>query len=246
MYSRGIPVVQAKIRNGYKVYNLAIGDTVTDMVVRWSYPENDQTLTGEIAGMSLAPKGNPENHGAAVLDNIAAFPNELDACAMINDAQVYYEVDAILLKVEETVDGAEEPVVKYIRIPVDRIYSFSEEPDETILEVLSVNVVDGDDGMTPVTQPAVGQKLTANIVCSDKEIGSYPVDSNAVYKWYYKESTDTVLGTSAVYTYTSDNVGKTVCVEVTVNGYEGKAVWEAAAPADLTWPENHPDVETVI
>ena len=244
MYSRGIPVLQAKIRNGYKIYNFGIGDTVTDMVIRTSIPENDQTISGTVVAMSLKAKGNPENNGAAVLDNLAAFPNEMDACAMINDAELYYEVDALLIKTEEAQTEGD-PIIKYIRVPVSAIYSLTEQPDETILEVIGVNVVDGTDGFTPVETPYVGQVLTANIQCSDKEIGSYPVDPNATYKWYYEDSTDTILGTEPTYTYTSDNVGHIVCVDVEVSGYEGKATWKMKGEADLTWPDNS-DVTTVI
>ena len=99
-----------------------------------------------------------------------------------------------------------------------------------VYDVVGVEVVDGTDGWTPVTAPEAGQKLTANIYTTNPDepaIGSYPVNENARYKWYYKESPDTVLGTEAVYTATADNTNKTLCVEVSVNGYNGKAVWEA-------------------
>ena len=53
---------------------------------------------------------------------------------------------------------------------------------------------------------------------SDKDgstvvIGSYPVNPDASYKWYYEDSPDTVLGTEPVYTVTSDNTGKVLCVD---------------------------------
>ena len=244
MYSKGIPVVSAQIRNGYKVYNLAVGDTVTDMVVRRSYPENDFTITGEIAGISLKVKGSPENHAAAVLDNIPAMQGEFDDCALIIDAEVAYEVEALLIKTETPVAEGD-PIVNYTRIPVGAIYSFSEEPDEVIQELIALNVVDGTDGVTPVTTPAVDQTLNANIVCSDKEIGVYPVDPTAHYKWYYKDSADTELGTDPTYTFTSDNVGHVICLEVTVDNYTGKLVWESAEVAEPVWPANG-DVTIVI
>jgi hypothetical protein len=96
--------------------------------------------------------------------------------------------------------------------------------------VTGVSVVDGADGYTAVTSPIVGQVIRANIALSDgTTIGSYPVNTNAVYKWYYAESKDTVLGTTASYTVTSDNVGKTVCVDVSVNGYADAATWTASS-----------------
>ena len=97
-----------------------------------------------------------------------------------------------------------------------------------VLTVTGVSVVDGIDGWTPVTDPVVGQKLLANIATNAGEIGGSPVNPDARYKWYYKESPDTVLGTEAYYTITSDNEGKTICVEVSVDYYAGTAVWEAS------------------
>ena len=92
--------------------------------------------------------------------------------------------------------------------------------------ITGVKVVDGTDGYTVVTAPKVGQKLTANIQTSEGEIGSYPVNEDAHYKWYY-EGSDAVLGTDPTYTVTGDNEGKVLCVEVTVDGYEGSATWKA-------------------
>ncbi|MCQ4862602.1 InlB B-repeat-containing protein, partial [Pseudoflavonifractor phocaeensis] len=93
--------------------------------------------------------------------------------------------------------------------------------------VESVAVVDGSDGFTPVTTPVVGQVIRANITLSDGTvIGTYPVDARAHYKWYY-EGGDTVLGTESSYTVTSDNAGKKICLEVTVDGFSGSAVWTA-------------------
>ena len=98
--------------------------------------------------------------------------------------------------------------------------------------ITGVKVVDGTDGYTEVTVPKVGQKLTANIQTSEGEIGSYPVNEDAHYKWYY-EGSDAVLGTEPTYTVTGDNVGKVLCVDVTVDGYEGSATWKATAAVAL-------------
>ncbi len=104
--------------------------------------------------------------------------------------------------------------------------------------VEKVDVVDGNDGYTPVTAPVAGQKLLANITLDDgTTIGGYPVDPNATYKWYYEGSEDTVLGTEPYYTVTSDNLNKKLCVTVEVNGYTGSATWtatEAVAEAEVT------------
>ena len=116
--------------------------------------------------------------------------------------------------------------------------------EEHVAKLSSVSVVDGTDGFTPVTVPAVGQKLTANITAIDKDgstvvIGSHPVNPDASYKWYYEDSPDTVLGTEPVYTVTSDNTGKVLCVDVDVSGYAGgpltwKAEGAVSTPAKLS------------
>ena len=100
--------------------------------------------------------------------------------------------------------------------------------------VSSVTVVDGKDGFTEVTIPRAGQVLRANIKCSDgTEIGSYPVNADAAYTWYSAENPESILGTEPSLTVTSENVGDTICVKVTVYGYKGEAVWSAseAVPA---------------
>lgn len=94
--------------------------------------------------------------------------------------------------------------------------------------VSGVSVIDGTDGFTPVTTPTVGQVIRANINIADgSTIGTYPVNPDAKYKWFYKESPDQVLGTESSYTVTSDNVGKTISVEVSVDGYKDTATWNA-------------------
>ncbi|MGN1414926.1 MAG: hypothetical protein ACI4WY_11855, partial [Anaerovoracaceae bacterium] len=99
---------------------------------------------------------------------------------------------------------------------------------ETGIAIDSVAVVDGTDGYTPVTNPQVGQKLTANVVLADETtVGSYPVDTNIQYVWSY-EGSDIELGTEPVYTVTEDNLGKTITVKVigTV-AYSGTKEWKA-------------------
>jgi hypothetical protein len=95
------------------------------------------------------------------------------------------------------------------------------------LTIAKVDVVDGEDGVTPIVTPEIGQVIRANIILSDgTPIYTYPVDDRVSYKWYYAESTDTILGTEGSYTVTSDNVEKTICVDVTVEGI-GEATWTA-------------------
>jgi hypothetical protein len=93
---------------------------------------------------------------------------------------------------------------------------------------LKIDVVDGADGVTSIVTPEAGQVIRANIILSDgTPIYTYPVDNRVTYEWYYGESTDTILGTEGSYTVTSDNVGKTICVRVNVEGI-GEATWEAS------------------
>ena len=114
--------------------------------------------------------------------------------------------------------------------------------------IADVKVVDGADGVTPVTVPQEGQKLTANVIMKDgSTIGSYPVDDYLKYEWTY-EGSDTVLGTEPVYTVTSDNAGKTITVKVTSPyGYEGEASWTAddVVGAEITEPED-PDKDPAV
>lgn len=111
----------------------------------------------------------------------------------------------------------------------------------------SISVVNGNDGVTPINAPEVGDKLTANVICTDgSTIGSYPVNENLSYEWSY-EGSDTVLGTDPVYTVTEDNLGKTITVKVTgSNGYIGEAQWVAddvvkEATTDPTDPSDPTD-----
>ena len=99
----------------------------------------------------------------------------------------------------------------------------------------------------PALTKAVDQKIYANIVCSDKEIGVYPADESAHYKWSYVESPDMELGTEGAFTYTSDNKasGKRLCVTVTVDGYSGQLYWEQPEVVNPVWPENS-DVSIVV
>ncbi|MED4780366.1 hypothetical protein [Brevibacillus choshinensis] len=108
--------------------------------------------------------------------------------------------------------------------------------NQTVPTMTGVNVIDGADGVTPVTTPQVGQVIRANITLSDgTTVGAYPVDPKATYKWYYTDS-DTVLGTEASYTVTSDNVGKKISVEVSYAGTTGTQTWTAQNPVAQVAP----------
>jgi hypothetical protein len=105
------------------------------------------------------------------------------------------------------------------------------------ITIAKVDVVDGADGVTSVTIPVVGQVIRANIILSDgTPIYTYPVDERVRYEWYYGESTDTILGTEGSYTVTSDNVGKTICVKIKVEGV-GEAFWQAEGTVVAALPD---------
>ena len=77
-----------------------------------------------------------------------------------------------------------------------------------------IEVVDGGDGWTPVSVPVIGQVLYANVITTNGDtIGVYPLDPDLSYEWYYF-GTGGVLGTDPVFTVTSDNVDKILCVDV--------------------------------
>lgn len=98
------------------------------------------------------------------------------------------------------------------------------EATETItLQVTGVQVVSGD---VAVTQPYVGQKLTAQILTNFETI--LPGNTNAHYKWYYKDAEATVLSENAEYEVTEADLGKMLCVNVKMDSYTpGEATWEA-------------------
>lgn len=106
-------------------------------------------------------------------------------------------------------------------------------PSVSNVVITGVSVVDGTDGYTPVTSPAAGQKLTANVQTSAGEVGSYPVNADMHYEWFY-EGSDTILGTEPVYTVTEDNLDKVLCVRVWSNEYLGDASWKAGAAVNVT------------
>lgn len=99
--------------------------------------------------------------------------------------------------------------------------------DSPVVAVERIEVVDGDDGVTPVFIPKVGQVIRANIKLSDGSyIYTHPEDTRVSYEWYYTEGPDNILGTEGSYTVTSDNIGKTIGISVTVDGL-GEGGWEA-------------------
>jgi len=151
---------------------------------------------------------------------------------------VVTESGELALKVTQT-KGAEVSGTVSVRIKDNAGKTVAVAPIEVSIAkatVSNANVVLNDgDGVTTVTNPQVGNVLNANIILSnDDVIYNYPLDAKAKYKWFYKENGQE-LGTAASYTVTSDNVDKTLALEVTYEGLEGKATWEASAaviPAD--------------
>lgn len=82
------------------------------------------------------------------------------------------------------------------------------------LTIKEVHVVDGKDGVTPVTEPYEGQVMQANLLMSDDSwIYSYPENANIIYTWY-DANTGATLGSDSSFTYTSDNVGMAITLDV--------------------------------
>ena len=241
MFARGIPVVSAKlIVAGYKVYHLTVGDTVTDLTVQAAVEYQDPVkYTGVIAGFSMIRAGADHNDHAKVLDNIPMHDYQNPVCAQVEDASQVFEIDYMLLKINQ---GG---VDQLVRVPAGQILDIAgNEPDETIKEIRKVVVV-GEDGITPVEVPAPGQRLTANIICSDKMIGSYPADPAAHYTWFDQENPEVALGEEAVFTYTTDLTGRVIGVKVTVDEYTGEASVILGKEGNPIWP-NSDNVEYVM
>ncbi len=161
---------------------------------------NDSAFTVKKMSNTATGRLDIKETGKVVVQNGTTL-NVADGATLVADGEIYKSEEANISGVPEAV-----PVIES--------------------KVTGVSVVDGTDGYTPVTTPAVGQKLTANIQTNAGVIGSYPVNQNAKYTWHYKDS-DAVLGTEPVYTVTSDNDGKILCVDVSVEGYAGSATWTA-------------------
>lgn len=97
------------------------------------------------------------------------------------------------------------------------------------MSVTGIKVVDGDDGVTEVTAPKVGQKLQAHILLSDgSDIGVDPVDAKAKYAWI--KGDDTPLGSEGTYTV-GVNAGDKISVTVTYEGATGEASWNGTVVA---------------
>lgn len=180
---------------------------------------NGETVVDALTGAPLAAKYNAGIvlTNGTVNEGTAYVSSKLSATSIVSALGGTAVVsDAVIGKVGYTPEPTPTPTPTPIPTPV------------TPITVTGVSVIDGADGSTPVTSPTIGQVIRANITLSNETtIGSYPVNTNAVYKWYYAESTDTVLGTTASYTVTSDNIGKTICVDVSVDGYTGTNTWTA-------------------
>ncbi len=178
--------------------------------------------------------------GQKLTANIQTNNGEIGSYPVNEDAHYkwYYRGSDVVLGTEPTYTVTEDNVGKVLCVTVS-VDGYAEEATWTAQKqatlagtVIGVKVVDGVDGITEVTTPKADQKLTANIQTSNGEIGSYPVNEDAHYRWYYEDS-DTVLGTEPTYTVTKDNIGKVLCLDVTVDNYDGYAAWQAAAGTAL-------------
>ena len=123
----------------------------------------------------------------------------------------------------------ESTITGYIRYAATDGYYASDPTTNTVQvppTIQEVNVVDEADGITSISAPYTGQKLAVEIITSNGIVGYEPINADAVYIWYYKGSS-TVIGVGSVYTVTNDDVGKVICVEVSIDGYLGTIIWEA-------------------
>ncbi len=147
----------------------------------------------------------------------------------VSYAWVYAESSSTILGTEGSYTVTRDNAGKTIAllVTVDGIGEGEWVADSPVVAIEKIEIVDGDDGVTPVLIPKVNQVIRANIKLTD---GSYiytsPVDPRVSYEWFYAESDDTILGTDGSYTVTIDNSDKTISVRVNVTGL-GEATWEA-------------------
>ena len=217
------------VKNGNKDYRL---------------PKNDKLVVeGELTvGHNLTATGVVEVSGNVTVSNDSAFTVKKMSNTETGRLDIK-ETGKVVVQNGTTLNVADGTLVADGEIYKSEEANISGVPEEVpVIEskVTGVSVVDGTDGYTPVTTPAVGQKLTANIQTNAGIIGSYPVNQDAKYTWHYKDS-DAVLGTEPVYTVTEDNDGKILCVDVSVEGYAGSATWTATKAVG----DNSSDLPTI-
>jgi uncharacterized repeat protein (TIGR02543 family) len=101
--------------------------------------------------------------------------------------------------------------------------------------MIGVSAVDGENSDLPVTIPDVGQMIHTTVETDHGIFGVDPANPNLTYSWYYKESPETILSTAPSYTVTRDDMGKTICVNVSSTVYrDGPISWEADGIVPVT------------
>ena len=124
MYSKGIPVIAVKLLIGEEKTEktVNIGDTLTDLTIANPNGE-DIVLTGTMEACSLNRIYVDSVRTQFSLDNVAMNSYIVPVCAMADDANVVYEVDSILVKVENPPAEDAEPTYTYHKVFVKDIKS---------------------------------------------------------------------------------------------------------------------------
>ena len=128
MYSKGIPVIAVKLLIGEEKTEktVNIGDTLTDLTIANPNGE-DIVLTGTMEACSLNRIYVDSVKTQFSLDNVAMNSYIVPVCAMADDANVVYEVDSILVKVEnppaEDAEPDADPTYTYHKVFVKDIKS---------------------------------------------------------------------------------------------------------------------------
>ena len=96
-----------------------------------------------------------------------------------------------------------------------------------------------DKNGNAVTEPQVKQMLVPVIKAASCDIYAGPTNPYVNYTWHYKDST-TALSTASTYTVSSADQGKVLCLDVTMDGYDGSVSWQAEAAVPYL-PDNGRD-----
>lgn len=118
-YAIGKPVVSANIVIDETETAVAVGDSVSGMVVVG--PRGEYEVSGTVVGISLGRKSTNHPLGP-IFDGVPTFTFESDDLANIHNAVDYFEVDYLMIEVPAETEG--DPST-FERVPVNKIKAMS-------------------------------------------------------------------------------------------------------------------------
>lgn len=118
-YAIGKPIVSANIVIGETETEIAIGDSVSGMVVVGGTGLYE--VSGDVVAISL---GRKETNGylGPIFDGVPTFKFESDDTANIHNAADYFEVDFLMIEVAAAEEGGKPT---YVKVPVNKIKAMS-------------------------------------------------------------------------------------------------------------------------